>query len=107
MRDWVTDAIFASAIAGILFLWAKTGISPLVWLAWVCLHLETARAQFFLSLGNAIAHFRESYPRTRRDATGQIALLMLASDRDDVRYSRNAVTRRMEEANAELEEVQP
>lgn len=100
MRDWVEGLLFASAAAGILALWGTTGVSPFVWTAWVCLHLETARAQFLLSIANAVAHFRESYPKTRRDSTGQIALLMLASDRDDVRYGLEP------EPEPSLEEVQ-
>ncbi len=83
MRDWVEGLLFASAAAGLLMLWVRTGSSPLVWTAWVCLHAEATRIQVWESVQAFFHHFRLCYPHTSRAVTSKIALHMLAAQNEE------------------------
>ncbi len=77
MQIW-TDRMFWNVVVegmlvtSVVFLWAKSGRSPLVWAAWLALAMEAVRVELLHALGLAIATFtgryRTTFSRLQREA---------------------------------------
>jgi len=57
----MSELFWLISLALVVLLWLKTGRSPFIWVAWLMLHCEAARAQFFQTLRFAWLHFSQNW----------------------------------------------
>ncbi len=53
--------IWLLILSAVILLWIRSGRSPLLWMAWVLLHLEAIRQQVWSTAGVAVRHFFSNY----------------------------------------------